>query len=95
VKAPALAFFLVVAATPALALEPQAYHCVVIDSLDDSRYPPGEESIALNRAMAVVLVDLGDRIEVKTTRPGLRYDEQPVAGDRADGGHCRRRDRRG
>jgi hypothetical protein len=85
VKAPALVFFLV-AATPAMAIEPRAYTCAVSDFLDDSRYPPGAEAIAINRAMAIELLDTGDRIVVMTTRSDsdAESSELPVTKRTAD-----------
>jgi hypothetical protein len=85
VKAPALVILLV-AATQAMAIEPRAYTCVVSDFLDDSRYPPGDEAIAINRAMAIELLDAGDRIVVKTKRSDsdAESSELPVTKRTAD-----------
>jgi hypothetical protein len=57
-------------ATPALALEPQAYTCTVTKFLDDSRYPADEEAIATLTAMTIAVVDAGDDIVVETMLPG-------------------------
>jgi hypothetical protein len=57
-------------ATPALALEPQAYTCTVTKFLDDSRYPADEEANATLTAMTIAIVDAGDHLVVETTLPG-------------------------
>ena len=73
-------------ATPALALEPQAYTCTVTKFLDDSRYPANEEAIATLTAMTIAIVDAGVHLTVETTLPGeeMRSSTLPVTERTAD-----------
>lgn len=81
-----LALLLCLVATRTLALEPQSYICTVTKFLDDSRYPADDELIASLTAMAISIVDAGDRIVIETTVPGSAMDNSqlPVTERTAD-----------
>ena len=90
----AIAFGLMKAG-PAMALDVRSFDCAANAFIDDSRYPPSDEYLALNRAMAIVIIDAGDRLVLETTLAGTeisssqlpvteRLPDRLVAADRGE-----------